>query len=64
MYDDRKIELYEEEKKKEYKEELNEKYYNIMGILLYKQEFLDTIRESNYKDYFDLIMRMNIMDTH
>jgi len=64
MYDDRKIELYEEEKKKEYKEELNEKYYNIMGILLYKQEFLDAIRESNYKDYFDLIMRMNIMDTH
>jgi len=64
MYDDLKIELYEEEKKKEHKEELNEKYYNIMGILLYKQEFLDAIRESNYKDYFDLIMRMNIMDTH
>lgn len=64
MFDDRKKEIIEEVRKAEFKEELHKKYYNLMGTLLFKQEFLDALNNRRKNDYFFLIMRMNVMDTH
>jgi len=64
MFDDRRKEIIEEVRKAEFKEELHKKYYNLMGTLLYKQEFLDALNNRRKNDYFFLIMRMNVMDTH
>lgn len=64
MFDDRRREIIEEVRKAEFKEELHKKYYNLMGTLLFKQEFLDALNNRRKNDYFFLIMRMNVMDTH
>ena len=64
MFDDRRKEIIEEVRNAEFKEELHKKYYNLMGTLLYKQEFLDALNNRRKNDYFFLIMRMNVMDTH
>jgi|GEM_PF-3339983 hypothetical protein len=64
MFDDRRKEIIEEVRKAEFKEELHKKYYNLMGTLLFKQEFLDALNNRRKNDYFFLIMRMNVMDTH
>lgn len=64
MFDDRRKEIIEEVRNTEFKEELHKKYYNLMGTLLYKQEFLDALNNRRKNDYFFLIMRMNVMDTH
>jgi len=64
MFDDRMKQILEEVREAEFKEELNKKYYNLMGTLLYKQEFLDALNNRRKNDYFFLIMRMNVMDTH
>lgn len=64
MFDDRRKEIIEEVRKAEFKEELHKKYYNLMGTLLFKQEFLDALNNRRKNDFFFLIMRMNCMDTH
>jgi len=64
MFDDRRKEIIEEVRKAEFKEELHKKYYNLMGTLLFKQEFLDALNNRRKNDYFFLIMRMNVMDVH
>lgn len=64
MYDDRIKQILEEIREAEFKEELHKKYYNLMGTLLFKQEFLDALNNRRKNDYFFLIMRMNVMDTH
>jgi hypothetical protein len=64
MYDDRIKQILEEVREAEFKEELHKKYYNLMGTLLFKQEFLDALNNRRKNDYFFLIMRMNVMDTH
>jgi len=64
MFDDRRKEIIEEVRKAEFKEELHKQYYNLMGTLLFKQEFLDALNNRRKNDYFFLIMRMNVMDTH
>lgn len=64
MFDDRMKQILEEVREAEFKEELNKKYYNLMGTLLYKQEFLDALNNRRKNDYFFLIMRMNVLDTH
>ena len=64
MFDDRRKEIIEEVRKAEFKEELHKKYYNLMGTLLFKQEFLDALNNRRKNDYFFLIMRMNVLDTH
>jgi hypothetical protein len=56
--------ILEEVREAEFKEELNKKYYNLMGTLLFKQEFLDALNNRRKNDYFFLIMRMNVLDTH
>ena len=64
MIDDRIKQILEEVREAEFKEELHKKYYNLMGTLLFKQEFLDALNNRRKNDYFFLIMRMNVMDTH
>ncbi len=64
MFDDRMKQILEEVREAEFKEELNKKYYNLMGTLLFKQEFLDALNNRRKNDYFFLIMRMNVLDTH
>ena len=64
MYDDRIKQNLEEVREAEFKEELHKKYYNLMGTLLFKQEFLDALNNRRKNDYFFLIMRMNVLDTH
>lgn len=64
MVDDRIKQILEEVREAEFKEELHKKYYNLMGTLLFKQEFLDALNNRRKNDYFFLIMRMNVMDTH
>ena len=64
MIDDRIKQILEEIREAEFKEELHKKYYNLMGTLLFKQEFLDALNNRRKNDYFFLIMRMNVMDTH
>ncbi|MHB8097648.1 MAG: hypothetical protein ACYDEI_08375 [Erysipelotrichaceae bacterium] len=64
MYDDRIKQILEEVREAEFKEELHKKYYNLMGTLLFKQEFLDALNNRRKNDYFFLIMRMNVLDTH
>jgi len=64
MIDDRIKQILEEVREAEFKEELHKKYYNLMGTLLFKQEFLDALNNRRKNDYFFLIMRMNVLDTH
>ena len=64
MNDDRIKQILEEVREAEFKEELHKKYYNLMGTLLFKQEFLDALNNRRKNDYFFLIMRMNVLDTH
>ena len=64
MYDDRIKQILEEVREAEFKEELHKKYYNLIGTLLFKQEFLDALNNRRKNDYFFLIMRMNVLDTH
>ena len=50
MFDDRRKEIIEEVRKAEFKEELHKKYYNLMGTLLFKQEFLDALNNRRKSD--------------
>ena len=64
MIDDRMKQILDEVREADFKRELEKQYYNLMGVLLFKQEFLDALNNRRKNDYFFLVMRMNVMDTH
>lgn len=64
MMDDRMKQILDEVREADFKPALEKQYYNLMGSLLFKQDFLDALNNDKKNDYFFFIMRMQVMDTH
>ena len=64
MIDDRMKQIIQEIKDSGMKEELDKKYYNLMGPMIYKQPFLDALNNRDNSKYFYFVMMLNVMDTH
>jgi len=54
------IEISEEREKLE----LEKQYYNIMGCLLFKQEYIDAVNQKDFDKLIYFVMRLNVSDTH
>lgn len=54
------IEISEEREKLE----LEKQYYNIMGCLLFKQEYVDAVNQKDFDKLIYFVMRLNVSDTH
>jgi len=59
-YTENEIEISEEREKLE----LEKQYYNIMGCLLFKQEYVDAVNEKDFDKLIYFVMRLNVSDTH
>lgn len=59
-YTENEIEMSEEREKLE----LEKQYYNIMGCLLFKQEYVDAVNQKDFDKLIYFVMRLNVSDTH
>jgi len=59
-YTENEIEISEEREKLE----LEKQYYNIMGCLLFKQEYVDAVNQKDFDKLIYFVMRLNVSDTH
>ena len=53
-----------EELDEEQKLELSSKYYNVMGCLLFKQDYIDAVNEKEFDKLIYFVMRLNVSNTH
>ncbi|MDP3446124.1 MAG: hypothetical protein Q8T08_24965 [Ignavibacteria bacterium] len=53
-----------EEVDEELKLELSSQYYNVMGCLLFKQEYIDAVNEKEFDKLIYFVMRLNVSNTH
>jgi hypothetical protein len=53
-----------EELDEEQRLELSSKYYNVMGCLLFKQEYIDAVNEKEFDKLIYFVMRLNVSNTH
>jgi hypothetical protein len=53
-----------EELDEEQKLELSSQYYNVMGCLLFKQEYIDAVNEKEFDKLIYFVMRLNVSNTH
>lgn len=63
-HDDRYMEMLRQTDEDEPKLELEKQYYNLMGSLLFKQEYIDAMVNKDYRKLLYFVMRMNVSDTH
>lgn len=61
---DNEIEISEETEELEVKYELEKQYYNVMGCLLFKQEYIDALNQKDFDKLIYYVMRLNVSDTH
>ncbi len=64
LHDDNYMRLQKESEEDELILELDKQYYNIMGCLLYKKDYIDALNQGNYKHLFYYIMLFNVSNTH
>jgi hypothetical protein len=48
----------------EIKRELDSQYYNVMGCLLFKQDYIDAVNQKDFDKLIYFVMRLNVSDTH
>jgi hypothetical protein len=48
----------------ELKLELSSQYYNVMGCLLFKQEYIDAVNEKEFDKLIYFVMRLNVSNIH
>jgi hypothetical protein len=53
-----------EELDEEVKLELSSQYYNVLGCLLFKQEYIDAVNEKEFDKLIYFVMRLNVSNTH
>jgi len=53
-----------EELNEEQKLELSSQYYNVMGCLLIKQEYINAVNEKEFDKLIYFVMRLNVSNTH
>jgi len=46
------------------REELYEEYYDLMGVLLYKNDYIQAKYSGNKSNYMYYVMLLNVSDTH
>lgn len=54
----------EDTEENEIKRELDSQYYNVMGCLLFKQDYIDAVNQKDFDKLIYFVMRLNVSDTH
>lgn len=54
----------EDNEENEIKRELDSQYYNVMGCLLFKQDYIDAVNQKDFDKLIYFVMRLNVSDTH
>lgn len=63
-YSDKHMKIREKSRRDKPKEELYRKYYDLMGVLLYKNDYIQAKHSGIKSNYMYYVMLLNVSDTH